>query len=323
MKNSVINAFYIDSVGKTAEKVSPENLPPLKHDNDYIWLQLNFAVPETRQLLQSLNINESVIHALTKAESRPRVAVSNEELLLIVRGINKIKGEKPENMISVRILATRNLLISCQKKSLTSIQNLLADIEQGKPPLSTGDFIVRLNERIVINMGDTMENIEERAIAMEERVMDDTRSNDYKPDLHNLRRQIIQLKRFLIPQRDALNKLQLDKTGWMTSKQQIRLREVGDYLLRYLEVLDASRELAAVSMETLNHRQNEQLNKRMYLLSLIASLFLPLSFFSGLFGVNLAGIPMSDSPYAFPLFVLVLLLIVLVLYRFFKKNKWL
>jgi zinc transporter len=322
MKNSVINTFYIDSVGKTAEKVNPDHLPQLKHENDYIWLQLNFAVPEIKQFLQSLNINELTIHALTKAESRPRVAVSNEELLLIVRGINKIKGEKPENMISVRILATRNLLITCQKKSLTSIQNLLADIEQGNPPVSTGDFIVRLNERIVFNMGDTMEDIEERAIAMEERVMDDSRI-DCKPDLHHLRRQIIQLKRFLLPQRDALNKLQLDKTNWMTVKQQIRLREVGDHLMRYLEILDASRDLSIVSMDMLNQRQNEQLNKRMYLLSLIAALFLPLSFFSGLFGVNLSGIPMADSPYAFPLFVLLLLLIVLALFRFFKKNKWL
>jgi zinc transporter len=322
MKNAVINSFYVDSVSKTATKIDPDSLPAIKHENDYIWLQLNFAVPEVKLFLQSLTINESAIHALTKAESRPRVAVSNEELLLIVRGVNKIKGEKPENMISVRILATRNLLISCQKKNLMSIQNLLADIEQGNPPLSTGDFIVRLNERIVVNMGDTMENIEERAIAMEERVMDDSR-NDYKPDLHHLRRQIIQLKRFLIPQRDALNKLQLDKTNWMTSKQQIRLREVGDYLLRYLEVLEASRELAAVSMEVVNQRQNEQLNKRMYLLSLIAALFLPLSFFSGLFGVNLSGIPLADRPYAFPLFVLILLLIVLGMFRFFKRNKWL
>jgi len=321
MKNAVINSFYIDSVGKTATKIDPDSLPAIKHENDYVWLQLNFSVPEVKLFLQPLNINESAIHALTKAESRPRVAISNEELLLIVRGVNKIKGEKPENMISVRILATRNLLISCQKKNLMSIQNLLADIEQGNPPLSTGDFIVRLNERIVVNMGDTMENIEERAIAMEERVMDDSR-NDYKPDLHHLRRQIIQLKRFLIPQRDALNKLQLDKTNWMTSKQQIRLREVGDYLLRYLEVLEASRELAAVSMEMVNQRQNEQLNKRMYLLSLIAALFLPLSFFSGLFGVNLSGIPLADRPYAFPLFVLILLLIVLGMFRFFKRNKW-
>lgn len=322
MKNSIINTFYIDSISKTAEKVNPDDLPQVRHENDYIWLQFNFSAPETRQLLQSLNINESTIHALTKPESRPRVAVSNEELLLIVRGVNKIKGEKPENMISVRLFATRNLLITCQKKKLVSIQDLISEIEQGNPPSSTGDFIVRLNERLVVNMSETMENIEEQAIAMEERVIEDTQ-NDYKPDLHHLFRQIIQLKRFLIPQRDALNKLQLDKTRWMTFKQQIRLREVGDHLMRYLEVLDASRELATVSMGTLTQRQNEQINKRMYLLSIIAALFLPLSFFTGLFGVNLAGIPMAKSSFAFTAFVFVLLLIIFALLRFFKRNKWL
>jgi zinc transporter len=322
MKNAVLHAYYIDSVAKSAEKISAESLPAIRHENDYIWLQLNFTVPETKTLLQSLNIGESAIHALTKPESRPRAAVSSDELLLIVRGINKISGEKPENMISVRILATKNMLISCQKKNLLSIQNLLSDIEQGNPPLSTGEFIVRLNERIVVNMGELMENIEDRAIGMEEQVMEESRA-DCRSELHHLRRQIIQLKRFLIPQRDALNKLQLEKTGWMTAKQQIRLREVADHLMRFLEALDAARDLATVSMETLNQRQNEQINKRMYVLSLIAALFLPLSFFSGLFGVNLAGIPLAEQPYAFPLFSLFLLLLVMGLYQFFKRRKWL
>ncbi len=322
MKNAVLHAYYIDSVAKSAEKISAESLPAIRHENDYIWLQLNFTVPETKTLLQSLNIGESAIHALTKPESRPRAAVSSDELLLIVRGVNKISGEKPENMISVRILATKNMLISCQKKSLLSIQNLLSDIEQGNPPLSTGEFIVRLNERIVVNMGELMEDIEDRAIRMEEQVMEESHA-DCRLKLHHLRRQIIQLKRFLIPQRDALNKLQLEKTGWMTTKQQIRLREVADHLIRFLEALDAARDLATVSMETLNQRQNEQINKRMYVLSLIAALFLPLSFFSGLFGVNLAGIPLAEQPYAFPLFSLFLLLLVVGLYQFFKRRKWL
>ncbi len=322
MKSGIINSFYIDSAGKTAEKISAGSLPAIRNENDYIWLQLNFTAPDVRQLLQSLNLSEPTIHALTKPESRPRVAVSNEELLLIVRGVNKIKGEKPENMISVRILATKNLLISCQKKSLASVDSLVADMEQGKPPQSTGDFIVRLNERLVMNMGDTMENIEERSIAMEERIMEDSGVN-YRAELYHLRRQIIQLKRFLIPQRDALAKLQLEKTGWMTVKQQIRLREVGDYMMRYLEILEASRELSVVSMDTLNQRQNEQLNKRMYLLSMIAALFLPLSFFTGLFGVNLSGIPLAGKPYAFPLFSVCLLLIVLLIFRFFRGKRWL
>jgi len=324
MKQAVINAFYVDTNAKKVEKIDAYSLPTLKKDTDYVWLQLDFSSTETRKLVESLQINEFWASALVKDDSRPRVEIAPEELLLIVRGMNRIKGEKPENMISVRIMASKNMLITCQKKSLNSIKSLVEDMEQNNPPKSTGDFIVRLNERLVFNMSDVMEDIEEAAISMEELVMEENGNDDKsKAELYNLRRQIIQIKRFLIPQRDALNKLQIEKTSWMTSKQQLRLREVSDYLMRYLEMLEAARELASVSQETLINRSNEQINNRMYLLSIIAALFLPLSFFTGLLGVNLSGIPHAENHYAFSAFVVILLVVVAFQFWFFRKNRWL
>ncbi|RKD91284.1 zinc transporter ZntB [Mangrovibacterium diazotrophicum] len=324
MKQAVINAFYVDSSAKKVDKIDAYAIPALKKDTDYIWLQLDFSATETRSLVESLHVNEFWISALVKDDSRPRVEIAPEELLLIVRGINLIKGEKPENMISVRIMASKNLIITTQKKKLNAIQSILEDMEQNNPPKNTGDFIVRLNERLVFNMSDVMEDIEEAAISMEELVMEEDGNDDQsKAELYNLRRQIIQIKRFLIPQRDALNKLQIEKTRWMTSKQQLRLREVSDYLMRYLEMLEAARELASVSQETLINRSNEQINNRMYLLSIIAALFLPLSFFTGLLGVNLSGIPHAENHYAFSAFVVILLVVVAFQFWFFRKNKWL
>ena len=323
MKQTLLNGFYISPINKTVERITHDSFPKIKDETDYIWIQLDFTRPATKQILQSLDISEQSLRALTQDESRPRMDITNEELLLVVRGVNMIKGEKPENMISVRIMATKNLLITCQKKSLNSLKDIIVEIERGNAPKTTGDFIIRLNERLVINMSETMEDIEDKAIELEELVMENNKDSDYKQDLHNLRSQIIQLKRFLIPQRDALNKLQLEKTSWISIKQLNRLKMVGDHLMRYLEMLEASRELASVIQETLNHRQNEQINSRMYILSIITALFLPLSFFTGLFGVNLAGIPQAENSHAFLYFVLILLVIVCFQFLFFWKNKWL
>jgi len=324
MKQAVINAFYVDSKTQKAEKIDAYALHALKNDTDYIWLQLNFSQPEALKIIESRQVNELWASAMVQDDSLPRVEIAPEELLLFARGMNLIKGEKPENMISVRMMASKNLIITCQKKSLNALKTIAEEMEQVNSPKSTGDFIVRLNEKLVFNMSDVMEDIEEAAISMEEMVMDEKGDdNESKAELYNLRRQIIQIKRFLIPQRDALNKLQIEKTSWMTNKQQLRLREVSDYLMRYLEMLEAARELASVSQETLINRSNEQINNRMYLLSIIAALFLPLSFFTGLLGVNLAGIPRAENPHAFTFFVVILLIVVAFQFWFFRKNKWL
>jgi len=324
MKEAIINAFHIESGTKKTSKIDINELPKLQGESDYIWIQLDFSAPKAKEIIETFALNEMIASALIKEDSRPRVDIFPDELLLVVRGVNLIKGEKPENMISVRIMASKNLLITCQKKNLNAIKSIVEDMEEGNAPKTTGDFVVRLNERLVFNMSDVMEDIEEAAISLEEIVMEESGNDDTsKTELYNLRRQIIQLKRFLIPQRDALNKLQIEKTIWMTNKQQLRLREVSDYLMRYLEMLEAARELASVSQETLINRSNEQINKRMYLLSIIAALFLPLSFFTGLLGVNLAGIPRAENPHAFEFFIIILLIVVAFQFWFFRKNKWL
>ena len=171
-------------------------------------------------------------------------------------------------------------------------------------------------------MSDVMEDIEDRSAEIEELVLDED-EHDYRNEIHNLRRQIIQLKRFLVPERDALLKIQLEKTSWINVKQQHRFREITDQLIRYLEMLDASRDMGTVSQETLYNRQNEQMNKRMYVLTIVAAFFLPLGFFTGLLGVNLAGIPKAESPFAFAAFFVVLLLIVGFQFWLFKRKKFL
>ncbi|MEE4164807.1 MAG: CorA family divalent cation transporter, partial [Desulfocapsaceae bacterium] len=96
-----------------------------------------------------------------------------------------------------------------------------------------------------------------------------------------------------------------------------------DHLLRYIENLDSTREQATVIHEELVSNLSEQLNSRMYVLSVITTIFLPLGFLTGLFGINVGGIPGSGSKSAFTVFVLILAAIVLAVLVLFKKKRWL
>lgn len=323
MKKALLNAFNIYPASKKIDILSVEQIETNIPDNSYRWLQFDLNSDDTETLLKSMDgLDELFVDALLKEETRPRISFSNDDILVILRGVNLSEGADPEDMVSIRLLISKNQIISCQKRDLLSVNDLLHTIEQGNPPKSTAHFLVFLCERLVFRMSDVMEEIEDHSAEMEDMVLEDSRE-DYKSEIHNLRRQVIQLKRFLIPQRDALLRLQIEKTSWITVKQQHRFREITDQLIRNLEMLDAARDIAAVSQETLYNRQNEQMNKRMYVLSIVAALFLPLSFFTGLLGVNLAGIPEAENPLAFAAFAVILLFIVGFQFLLFRKNKWL
>lgn len=108
----------------------------------------------------------------------------------------------------------------------------------------------------------------------------------------------------------------------LVEHDRLQVREASDKITRLVEDLDAAKDRAAVAYEELSSRVAEQMNQRMYLLSLVAGLFLPLGFLTGLLGVNVGGIPLADNPWGFVGVVLFLLALVLVQVLVFRRRHW-
>ena len=92
--------------------------------------------------------------------------------------------------------------------------------------------------------------------------------------------------------------------------------------MRHIEELDTIRDKVALIQEELANRLSEQLNKKMYILSIISAIFLPLSFLTGLLGINIGGIPGAENENAFYIFSLILVFIISVQLTIFKKKRW-
>ena len=150
----------------------------------------------------------------------------------------------------------------------------------------------------------------------------DELNQETRDNILELRREIIKIRRYLGPQRDALNRLQSERASWLSEHDRLRVREAYDKITRYLEELDSARDRAGVAYEGLSGRIAEQMNNRMYVLSLIAGLFLPLGFLTGLLGINVGGIPLADSPWGFFEVVAILLVLVLVQIVVFRRKHW-
>lgn len=123
-----------------------------------------------------------------------------------------------------------------------------------------------------------------------------TESHALRTRLSEIRREAIMLRRYLSPQRDAMTRLPAESVPWLSDANRLHLKEATDRLVRCIEDLDSARDRAAVTQGELANRLSEQLNTRMYVLSLVAAVFLPLGFLTGLLGINLGGIPGSEKP---------------------------
>jgi zinc transporter len=117
--------------------------------------------------------------------------------------------------------------------------------------------------------------------------------------ISNLRRQVVTLRRHMAPQRETLTNLMRQPPRWVTEVHRDDLTAVIELHTRYLEDLQALHDRMIVTQEEMTSHQAETLNRRLYALSLVTALFLPLSFLTGLLGINVGGIPLAQSEHGF------------------------
>jgi zinc transporter len=242
--------------------------------------------------------------------------------LLALRGVNLNPGSDAEDMVSIRVWLDRDRIISTRKRKLLSASDIARSLEAGKGPCTAGEFIVDLADQLTSRVEGIIGGIEDRVDQMEEDVVAGG-SQALRSELSDTRREAIMLRRYLAPQREAIVKLSSEKFTWLDEDDRARLREVADKLIRYIEDLDSVRDRASVTQEELVGKLSEQLNTRMYVLSIVAAIFLPLGFLTGLLGVNVGGIPGAENNYGFMVFSLILIVVLVLQIWVFKRNKWL
>ncbi|NRD73117.1 zinc transporter ZntB [Shewanella sp. VB17] len=286
------------------------------------WLHFDYTRPSTIQWLQNHSeLNPIVIDALLNEESRPRVTALDDGLLISLRGINLAPDSDPEDMVSIRLWVTKDKVISTRHRKLLSTQDIANDFNIGKGPSSPSQFVIELTDRLISRMSHTINEIEDKVANIEEKILIATNYNQ-RNELSVLRRQIISLRRYLSPQKEAMTQLLSEKVTQFSVEEKIQLRETLDHLVRYIEDLDSLKDRAAVFQEELSNHLSEQMNNRMYVLSIVAAIFLPLGFLTGLLGINVGGIPGAENSYSFVIFVLLLIIVVALQVWIFKKKKW-
>ena len=320
-KNHPVRAFLLDKKGSALE-LTYEELDGIDRIDKILWIHFDYSSKEAIEWIRNKsNIDSVAIDALLTEETRPRTTILNDSLLIALRGVNLNPNSKPEDMISIRLYVSPSLIISTRRRNLLTVTELIDNLKRGIGTKSSSEFLVELTYRITDRMDSVIDQIQDRTDFLEENLLD-TADTKFRNEILAIRRETIILKRYLSPQKEALNKLYNDKITWVNEYQKIEIRETNDQLMRHIEELDTIRDKVALIQEELANRLSEQLNKKMYILSIISAIFLPLSFLTGLLGINIGGIPGAENENAFYIFSLILVFIISVQLTIFKKKRW-
>lgn len=299
-----------------------EGISFLEPGEGTLWLHLDYAAEKTKNWLYSKSgIDPVTCDALLEEGTRPRIAASREGILLIFRGVNFNPGADPEDMVALRMWIEENRIISMRQRKVMAVDDLRKEVESGRGPERAGEFLSMVVERLTDRMGDIVSEIDGTVDELEGSVID-MESHELRSKLSHIRRQTISLRRYIAPQRDVLNRLCNERVEWLTDRDRVRLREAAERTGRFVEDLDSARDRAAITQEELNSRLSEVMNRTMYILSIVAAVFLPLSLLTGLLGINVGGIPGADNKWAFSEVTLLILVLAAFQLWYFKRKKW-
>jgi magnesium transporter len=324
---------YTDSEFSELQLVKPEECRQYLERNTMTWIHVQGdAEPETlRELGRLFGLHHLALEDVINSGQRPKVEDYQGQLFIVMAHPVIESDFRDLKMEQLSIFAGQNFLISFHPGAndpFDPIRSRLRD-HAGRIRERGADYLLYALVDLVIDegfplletIGDEIEQLEEQLFAAPTRAS--------LQQLHQLKRTMLTVRRVLWPQREVLNNLVHDESGIIVEGNQVYFRDCYDHTIQIMDLIETYRDMVTGLMDIYLSSVSYRLNEIMRVLTIIATIFIPLTFIVGLYGMNFENI---DSPwampelrwyYGYPLAWLLMIGVVVVMLAFFKRRKWL
>ena len=290
---------------------------------EVMWLHVCRNRKGVQEWLESeLQVPEPTAELLTSDATRPRAFAEGETLVATLRGINFNPGAQPEDMISMQLWCDGRRLITLRRHPLQTPREIVAMLDRGSGPLDAGATITLLAELLITRMSQSIVDMNTHLDALEDDDPDENAERMLR-QISIIRRNCLALKRHMAPQHEALEQISRDAPYWFEDEDRREIAESIARLRRYIDDIDISKESAVVLQDEIRARSLASSEHATYMLTIVAGIFLPLGFLTGLLGINVGGMPGMDDPDAFWLVVGLCLFVFVALIVVFRRLRWL
>jgi len=305
----------------TVIETDVEHEAPTPGEGALVWVQIDGREQRYRDWLDTRSgLSPAVIAALTAVETRPRCEQIGDGALINLRGLGETPEDDPDRLVSIRMWAERGRVISMGYRRLAAMPALREAVLAGKVR-DPGDLISTLASTITVSLDEEIAALGDELDECETS-LDASKAYAMRRKIARTRSEAIEYRRFVVPQRQALERMADLPVDWLEDDDRIHLREAADRFARMAEELEAIRERSALMHEQLTDLRAEQIETRTLTISIVALVFLPLTFLTGLLGMNVQGIPYAHAPWAFWGVVAVCVAAAAVIAGYFIKAQW-
>ena len=300
LAGGLICAYGFGSDGSIRELSLPVLSDLMRTPDGFLWAHLNIAVwPMRTWIGDKSDLPETVREVLVSTDDiRPRFERCGEGLIGTLSDVQHDFSGQPGDIGTLHVWFTRNMLITTRNHPLTAVDKLRLDIRDGFHPVSTGELIGALIDHLAASFHKVIEEMVDGLDETEDAILAGI-STDLRSQLGDLRRQVVSLRRQLLPQRRALSRLLSQPPSWWSADDLRDLREAGERFSSVAEDLGAAEDRAKVLQDEFSAKLAEEGNRNLFRLSIVTLIFLPMTLVTGIFGMNVAGLPGTHEVHSF------------------------
>ena len=323
LRDGLVCGYVLDGRGGAREIESPLDVHQLA-EGESLWLHWDRSSPAAHQWLRERSgLSSFACDLLLEEATRPRrLLLADDSLLLFLRGVNLNPGAAPEDMVTLRIHADARRVVTLRLRPLKSVQLLSQAFGRGQGPRTPAELVLFLAQALTDGITRTVEALVDDLDDLEDRLEADERLRPDRQLLLALRRRSAGFHRYVGPQRDIFPQMISSPPRWMGDGELDYWNELHNRLTRNLEDLELARERVSLLQEAEHRHVTERMNRTMYLLGIITGFFMPLTFITGLLGMNVAGIPWAREPLGFMLVCVLLAVIASGQWLLYRRLRW-
>jgi magnesium transporter len=293
-------------------------------DGKLYWVDLEDPTESEEEILWEIfNFHQLAIEDCIATHQYPKIDDYGEYLYLIVHAVDYSKTDSAFRTTELDIFLTPQFVVTFHYEPLRTIAERRLRLKEGAlPPDRRPAFLLhQILDILVHYYAPAMESFEKRIGNIEEIIIKKPHPR-VLDRVFEFKKEVLNLKRILGPQREVINRLGRGEFRLIPAELRAYYRDVFDEISRYNEMAESYRDLIMMALDAYLSSVSNRLNEIMRALTLISTIFLPLTFITGLFGMNFDVIPFSKHPLGFYMTIAASVLVGVAMFLYFKFKKW-
>lgn len=302
-----------------------ERCPELKDENTIKWIKINgfSGIDKLKEIGKCFNLHPLVLEDILNTNQRPKIEDYNDYLYIVLKLFDIGKDERIITK-QISIILENNLVITFQDDNDRIFGIILKRLKSENNPIRIrgADYLLySLIDTVIDSYFLDLEEIEDRIELIEEDLIDSVNSNVLQL-IHHIKIDIITLRKAIWPLKEMLSDLESNEYPLIDESTNFYIRDVYDHSIHVFETLESFRDRISEMLDIYISSTSNRLNEIVRVLTIISTIFVPLTFIVGLYGMNFRFMPEIEYPYSYPVVLASMLILAVIMLVYFRRKSW-